>query len=101
MRAARSPVCVIACTLGCGRVGFEPTLGDGATGADAFDATMTGTSACPSTVALSDDFTSATALPIWSPYTNDPSLKITQGTGELVLAFAAGNTPPGSSAGYT
>jgi hypothetical protein len=100
MREARSPVVVIACMLGCGRIGFDSTGGDGGTGDDAVDATMTATGACPATVALTDDFTSATALPIWSPYTNDPGLTISQGTGVLVLAFAAGNTPPGSSAGY-
>src|SRR5215471_1311563 len=101
MRAARSPGFVIACLLGCGRIGFEATGGgDGGTGTDASDAAdaMMATGACPSTVALSDDFTSATALPIWTPYTNDQGLTISQGTGVLVLAFAAGNTPPGSSA---
>jgi hypothetical protein len=89
--------------LGCGRIGFDAAgannnvLGVDAS-SDAMDATSVG---CPTTLALSDDFTSTSPLPFWTLFLDGANVTSSQGAGVLMLTFGAGLTPPGSGAGYT
>jgi len=100
---------MMCAVLGCGRIGFDapggagsPSDGDGGTGDDGgtVDAAITTSSDCPTTVALSDDFTSPTTLPIWTPFTGT-NMSYSQGSGYLELLFGSGTTPAGSRTGYT
>jgi hypothetical protein len=87
-RAVRTRAIVFACALGCGRIGFHLSGDDGGTGDGmTADAMMTTNSVCPQTVALTDDFTSATTLPVWTPFLFGSNMTYAQGGRQLVLAF--------------
>jgi hypothetical protein len=90
---------------GCGRIGFDAgagpvgdaLLGDGTHGSG--DAQVTTNSVCPTTIALTDDFSAATTSPQWTP-TVGGNMTMTQTNGFLEIAFSAGTTPSGSTSDY-
>src|SRR5258708_40303030 len=97
---------VAAClAAGCGRIGFAlpgdaGVSGDGDGGAtgDGSDAHAMPMGACPSTIALADDFVATTAGPQWTVLVGN-GLTTSQGGGALKIAFAT-NVPASQTAGY-
>lgn len=91
--------------IGCGRIGFGARGdggggdggGDGAPG-DVADALVTGTSVCPSTVHLADDFEDGVVAPEWMVLTAT-DLTVAETGGVLRVSYAA-NSGPNEFAGY-
>jgi hypothetical protein len=97
----------LAALLGCGRLDFARTgpggggdggTGDGDSAGDGPDALVTGTSVCPSTVLLADDFQDGVTAPEWTVMTAT-DLTVAETAGVLRVTFAA-NSGPNERAGY-
>jgi len=93
--------------IGCGRLGFGSQRdgstsdggggGDGAAG-DVGDALVTGSSVCPSTVHLADDFEDGVTAAMWTVVTAT-DLTVAETAGVLRVTYAS-NSSPTELAGY-
>ncbi len=106
----RTVVLAACAAAACGRIGF--TAGGGSAGGDggggdgggsgdggSSDAMITTSSVCPGTVALFDDFSTATTQSIWTPF-SAPGITYAQVSGYLEISFATSTVPSGNRTGY-